>query len=81
VIKLTNLNVKKFYATKYDVFPETLNRQQELDITMDSQLDVITPRDFDLFSTFPLEETQFPPYFRNSLNGLNNNMIRLGNNL
>jgi hypothetical protein len=72
------LNVKKFYGTKYDAFPETLNRQIELDITGDSQLDVVSPRTVDLFNTFPLEETQFPPYFRNALSGLNTNMIRLG---
>lgn len=75
---MTNLNIKNFYFTQYDSFPETLNRQLELDLTSDSLLKVILPRKVDLLNIYPFEETDYPPYFRNLLVDLNLNMIRLG---
>ena len=78
MIEITNLIIKNFYFTKYDEFPDTLNRELELDMTSDSILEVVSPRKVDLFNIYPFEETYFPPYFRNLLVDLNTNMIRLG---
>jgi hypothetical protein len=72
------LIVKVFYANQYDNYPDSLNIQQEFDITSDSEYEVVIPRDIDLFNTFPLEETYYPPYFRTNLSNVNVGMLNLG---